>query len=52
MDTAKDFNKKKGHSELEKKIENDSYMYDAVRECYETLRDILYSLLKNKDDKE
>ncbi|XP_078151052.1 callose synthase 7-like [Carex rostrata] len=51
VDTAKDFNKK-GHSELEKKIENDSYMCDAVIECYQTLRDILYSLLKNKDDKE
>ncbi|XP_078159510.1 callose synthase 7-like isoform X1 [Carex rostrata] len=52
VDIAKDFNKKKNQSELVKKIEHDNYMYHAVIECYETLRDILYSLLKNEDDRQ
>ncbi|KAJ4808067.1 glucan synthase-like 3 [Rhynchospora pubera] len=51
VDIAKDFTKKKSQSELVKRIEHDSYMHDAVIECYETLRDILYSLLKNHEDK-
>ena len=52
MDIAKDFNKKKRQSELVNIIEDDNYMYHAVIECYETLQDILYSLLKNHDDKQ
>ncbi|XP_020974488.1 callose synthase 7-like isoform X2 [Arachis ipaensis] len=30
---------------------NDSYMYLAVVECYETLKDIIYNLLQDKEDK-
>lgn len=47
---AKDF-KKKDDRELFKKIKNDDYMLSAVIECYETLRDILYSLLLDEGDR-
>ncbi|XLU49738.1 callose synthase 7 isoform X3 [Arachis ipaensis] len=30
---------------------NDSYMYSAVVECYETLKDIIYNLLQDEEDK-
>ncbi|ONK69903.1 uncharacterized protein A4U43_C05F28050 [Asparagus officinalis] len=49
LDMAKDF--KKGDAELFKKIKNDRYMSAAVTECYETLRDILYSLLVDEADR-
>ncbi|XP_020701852.1 callose synthase 7 isoform X1 [Dendrobium catenatum] len=51
LDMAKDF-KKKGEAELFKKIKYDNYMHSAVIECYETLRDILYSLLVDEEDKQ
>lgn len=47
---AKDF-KKKDYSELVKKIKDDDYMYSAVIECYQTLREILLELLEDTDDK-
>ncbi|KMZ59025.1 1,3-beta-glucan synthase [Zostera marina] len=50
LDMAKDF-KKKDDRELFKKIKNDDYMLSAVIECYETLRDILYSLLLDEGDR-
>lgn len=48
---AKDF-KKKGEAELFKKIKYDNYMHSAVIECYETLGDILYSLLIDEEDRQ
>ncbi|KAL4381608.1 hypothetical protein AHAS_Ahas04G0150500 [Arachis hypogaea] len=30
---------------------NDSYMYSAVVECYETLKDIINNLLQHEEDK-
>ncbi|KAI3881502.1 hypothetical protein MKX03_035580 [Papaver bracteatum] len=51
LDMAKDF-KGKDDAYLFKKIKNDPYMISAVIECYETLRDILYSLLDDDDDKQ
>jgi len=48
---AKDF-KKKDDTELFKKIKYDRYMSSAVTECYETLRDILYSLLADDADRQ
>ncbi|KAJ7960658.1 Callose synthase-like protein [Quillaja saponaria] len=50
LDMAKDF-KGKDDTELFKKIKNDEYMYHAVIECYETLKDIIYDLLKDEEDK-
>nr|XP_025626307.1 callose synthase 7 isoform X1 [Arachis hypogaea] len=50
LDMAKDY-KKEDDSELFKKIMNDSYMYSAVVECYETLKDIIYNLLQDEEDK-
>lgn len=47
---AKDF-KGKEDSDLFKKIRNDEYMYSAVIECYETLWEIIYSLLDDESDK-
>ena len=47
---AKDF-KKKDYKELFKKIAADDYMYSAVKECYETLRIIIYNLLDDEADK-
>ncbi|XP_010923298.1 callose synthase 7 [Elaeis guineensis] len=51
LDMAKDY-KGKDDAELEKKLKSDPYMFSAVIECYETLRDILYGLLKDDEDKE
>ncbi|XP_052178586.1 callose synthase 7 isoform X2 [Diospyros lotus] len=51
LDMAKDF-KGKEDADLFKKIKSDEYMYSAVIECYETLRDILHSLLKDPRDKQ
>jgi len=48
---AKDF-KKKDDTELFKKIKYDRYMFSAVIECYETLIDILSSLLVDEADRE
>lgn len=48
---AKDY-KKDDDAELFKKIKNDGYMYSAVVECYETLKDIMSNLLKDEEDKE
>ena len=47
---AKDF---KGieDADLFRKIKSDDYMYSAVRECYETLADIVTELLKDEEDK-
>ncbi|XP_071706332.1 callose synthase 7-like [Rutidosis leptorrhynchoides] len=50
LDMAKDF-KGKEDAELFKKINNDDYMYSAIIECYQTLKDILYGLLDDKGDK-
>lgn len=47
---AKDF-KGKEDADLFKKIKNDDYMYSAVIECYETLRDIIYGLLEDEADR-
>lgn len=46
---AKSFKKK--DEELRKRIKQDPYTYDAVIECYDTLLDILRSLLEGSDDK-
>ncbi|PKA61474.1 Callose synthase 7 [Apostasia shenzhenica] len=51
LDMAKDF-KKKGDADLFNKIKYDNYMHSAVIECYETLRDILYSLLVAEEDRQ
>ncbi|XP_042483728.1 callose synthase 7-like [Macadamia integrifolia] len=50
LDMAKDF-KGKSDTDLFKKIKNDEYMHSAVIECYEALRDILYGLLEDEEDK-
>lgn len=50
VDMAKDF-KKKDDVELFNKIKEDDYMYSAVIECYETLREILFELLEDEDDR-
>ncbi|KAJ7965070.1 Callose synthase-like protein [Quillaja saponaria] len=50
LDMAKDF-KGKDDTELFKKIKNDEYMYHAVIECYETLKDIIYNILEDEEDK-
>ncbi|CAL5403980.1 unnamed protein product [Camellia sinensis] len=50
VDMAKDF-KEKEDTELIKKIKNDEYMHAAVIECYETLKEILSSLLQEEGDK-
>ncbi|KAH7686236.1 callose synthase protein [Dioscorea alata] len=51
LDMAKDF-KGRDDKSLFNKITNDEYMYSAVKECYETLRDILYGLLVDQEGKE
>ncbi|XP_061350259.1 callose synthase 7-like [Gastrolobium bilobum] len=51
VDMAKDF-KKEDDAELFKKIKNDGYMYSAVVECYETLKDIIGNLLLDREDQE
>ncbi|KAJ4980938.1 hypothetical protein NE237_031775 [Protea cynaroides] len=50
LDMAKDF-KGKSDGDLFKKIKSDDYMHSAVIECYETLRDILYGILVDDEDK-
>ncbi|KAL5582519.1 hypothetical protein UlMin_014961, partial [Ulmus minor] len=50
LDMARDF-EGKDDDELLRMINNDKYMYSAVIECYETLRDIIYSLLELESDK-
>lgn len=47
---AKDF-KGKDDDELFRKVKNDEYMYSAVTECYETLRDIMFGLLEDEADR-
>lgn len=47
---AKDF-KRTGQGELIKKIKYDNYMFSAIIECYETLRDILNNLLNDMEDR-
>jgi len=51
VDMAKDY-KKDDDAELFKKIKSDGYMYSAVVECYETLKDIILSLLLGAEDKQ
>lgn len=50
LDMAKDFTGK-SDEDLFKKIRNDDYMYSAVIECYETVRDIILGLLEDEADK-
>ncbi|CAA0816289.1 Callose synthase 7 [Striga hermonthica] len=50
LDMAKDF-KEKEDADLFKKIKNDDFMYFAIIECYETLRDVLLGLLLDDGDK-
>ncbi|KAI7726587.1 hypothetical protein M8C21_011004, partial [Ambrosia artemisiifolia] len=49
QDMAKDF-KGKEDADLFKKINNDDYMYSAIIECYQTLKDILLGLLDDEWD--
>ncbi|KAG8386708.1 hypothetical protein BUALT_Bualt03G0177100 [Buddleja alternifolia] len=44
LDMAKDF-KEREDADLFRKIKNDDFMYFAIIECYETLRDMLLALL-------
>ncbi|XP_076926135.1 callose synthase 7-like isoform X2 [Bidens hawaiensis] len=48
LDMAKVF-KGKEDADLFKKINNDDYMYSAIIECYQTLKDILLGLLDDED---
>ncbi|KAK4438966.1 Callose synthase 7 [Sesamum alatum] len=50
LDMAKDF-KEKDDADLFRKIKNDDFMYFAIIECYETLRDVLLGLLLDDGDK-
>ncbi|KAL8507919.1 hypothetical protein ACS0TY_018463 [Phlomoides rotata] len=50
LDMAKDF-KEKEDADLIRKIKNDDFMYFAIIECYETLRDLLLALLLDEGDK-
>ncbi|KAH1154049.1 hypothetical protein AAZX31_18G102700 [Glycine max] len=50
VDMAKDY-KKETDDDLVRKIKSDGYMYSAVVECYETLKDIIMSLLLDEDDR-
>lgn len=47
---AKDF-KGKDDDDLFRKIKSDEYMYSAVLECYETLKDLIYALLEEQADR-
>ena len=47
---AKDF-KGKEDAELFKKIKSEYYMYYAVVEAYESMRDVIYGLLEDESDK-
>ncbi|XP_068345773.1 callose synthase 7-like [Pyrus communis] len=49
LDMAKDFTGK-ADDDLFRKIKSDDYMYSAVIECYETLRDIISGLLEEEED--
>lgn len=48
---AKDF-KEKEDADLFRKIKNNEFMYTAVIECYETLKQVLTALLLDREDKE
>lgn len=48
---AKDY-KKDDDADLFRKIKNDGYMYSAVVECYETLKDIILNLLLDAEDRQ
>ncbi|CAJ1964370.1 unnamed protein product [Sphenostylis stenocarpa] len=50
VDMAKDY-KKETDEDLFRKIKNDGYMYSAVVECYETLKDIILNLLLEEEDR-
>ncbi|XP_068494767.1 callose synthase 7-like isoform X2 [Phaseolus vulgaris] len=50
VDMAKDY-KKETDDDLFKKIKSDGYMYSAVVECYETLKEIILHLLLEAEDK-
>ncbi|TKY46783.1 Callose synthase 7 [Spatholobus suberectus] len=50
VDMAKDY-KKETDGDLFEKIKKDGYMYSAVVECYETLKDIILNLLLDEEDK-
>ncbi|KAL0362534.1 UNVERIFIED_CONTAM: Callose synthase 7 [Sesamum calycinum] len=50
LDMAKDF-KERDDTDLFRKIKNDDFMYFAIIECYETLRDVLLGLLLDDGDK-
>ncbi|KAJ1383132.1 Glycosyl transferase, family 48 [Sesbania bispinosa] len=47
---AKDY-KKDDDADLFKKIKSDGYMYSAVVECYETLKEITLDLLRDREDR-
>lgn len=47
---AKDF-KEEEDADLFKKIKNDDFMYFAIIECYETLRDLILGLLLDDGEK-
>ncbi|KAL2496657.1 Callose synthase 7 [Forsythia ovata] len=51
LDMAKDF-KEKEDSDLFRKIKSDDFMYSAIVECYETLREVLIAFLEDEDEKE
>ncbi|XP_004499983.1 callose synthase 7 [Cicer arietinum] len=51
VDMAKDY-KKYDDADLFKKIKSDGYMYSAVVECYETLKEIILNLLLDAEDKQ
>ncbi|CAL5202065.1 unnamed protein product [Lathyrus oleraceus] len=51
VDMAKDY-KKDDDAELFRKIKSDGYMYSAVVECYETLKEIILSLLLDAEDRQ
>ncbi|KAJ1441429.1 Glycosyl transferase, family 48 [Sesbania bispinosa] len=50
VDMAKDY-KKDDDADLFKKIKSDGYMYSAVVECYETLKEITLDLLRDREDR-
>ncbi|KAK7305003.1 hypothetical protein VNO77_42901 [Canavalia gladiata] len=50
VDMAKDY-KKEYDTDLFRKIKSDPYMYSAVVECYETLKDIIGNLLLDEEDR-
>ncbi|PIN25627.1 1,3-beta-glucan synthase/callose synthase catalytic subunit [Handroanthus impetiginosus] len=51
LDMAKDF-KEREDGDLLRKIKNDDFMYFAIIECYETLRDVLLGLLVDEGEKD